>query len=98
MASLKMDRAWKAALPVLTPRLPPPLPPKSEMGDLTQSSLAELKEICRVYERPVSGTKAQLIARLYGEPVPPGRAPEVRPHVSSARTRGGLRVAARTEL
>jgi hypothetical protein len=46
----------------------------------------------------MNGTKAQLVARLYGEPVPPGRAPEVRPHASSARTRVGLCVAARTEV
>jgi hypothetical protein len=82
----KMDDAFqppKAAarvlpLPQLLPRPPPPLPSKEELGDLSKHSLAVLQEMCRDYELPVSGRKAQLVARLYGEAEPPGKAPEVR--------------------
>jgi hypothetical protein len=80
----KMDNVFQQAparatqLPNLTPRPPPPLPSKEDLGDLSKQSLAVLQELCRDYELPVSGRKAQLVARLYGEAEPPGKAAEVR--------------------
>ena len=82
--------AARVQLPCLTPRAPPPLPPKAELGDLSTRSADELKALCRTYGLTVSGRKAQLVARLYGEPVPPGPPAVVRTPprpASHARTR-----------
>jgi hypothetical protein len=77
---LKMEDAFQQPaaapamkLPHLTPRPPPPLPSKEDLGDLNKQSLAVLQEMCRDYR-----DKAQLVARLYGEAEPPGKAAEVR--------------------
>ena len=71
--------------PVLTPREPPPLPPPEELGDLGGMTWEALKELCRKYELKVSGTKAQLVARLRQEPEPAGRPPKVRRCCRAAR-------------
>ena len=75
----------KVPLPVLTPAPPPPLPSNAELGDLSTRSVGELKAMCREYGLTVSGKKANLVARLYGEPEPPGPPPVVRPRRHAPR-------------
>ena len=72
-------------VPVLTPAPPPPPPSRAEFGDLSACSVGELKELCRAHGLPVGGKKANLVARLYGEPEPPGPPPVVRPRCHAPR-------------
>ena len=79
-AAAQPSAAPRFPLPNLyMPRPPPPLPPADELGNLAAMSCETLKEMCREYELKVTGTKAQLIARLRQEPEPAGKAPKVRP-------------------